>query len=154
MAMMRLYKYLYYRLYSWNLKTWGEKDLPQWNALIGVSFMMILNFGIIAGIIDMFGIVDIFIEETPKKELVLFYLVVTVFNYFWLVHNGKYRQIAKEYKNEPKDKRSRRALLLWLYVIMSFAIISFVAILSGKPLLIGICQKLAEAGADMPSAPY
>jgi len=130
--MMKLYRYLYYRLYSWNMKAWGESDLPQYNAMLGVSFMMILNFGIIAGILDMFGVFNIFIEKTPKKELILFFLIVTVLNYFWLVHNGKYKQIAKEYKNEPKNKRLRNALLLWLYVVMSLVIISFVAILSGK----------------------
>jgi hypothetical protein len=130
--MMKLYKYLYYRLYSWNLKTWGESDLPQYNAMLGVSFMMILNFSIIAGILDMFGIVNIFVEETPKKELVLFFFAVTVLNYFWLVHNGKYKQLGKKYKNESKNVRLRNTLLLWLYVVLSFVIISFVAILSGK----------------------
>ncbi len=130
--MMKLYRYLYYRLYSWNLKTWGEKDLPQWNALFGVSFMMGLNLGIIAGIIDMLGVVNIFVENTPKKEIILFAFAILVANYFWLVHNGKYRQIAKEYKNELKNKKLRNTLFLWLYVVVSFVIISFIAILSGK----------------------
>ncbi|MDD3321624.1 MAG: hypothetical protein PHS59_09290 [Paludibacter sp.] len=130
--MMKLYRYLYYRLYSWNLKTWGEKDLPQWNALFGVSFMMGLNLGIIAGLIDMIGVVNIFVENTPKKGIIIFAFVILVANYFWLVHNGKYRQIAKEYKNEPKNKKLRSTLFLWLYVVISFVIISFIAILSGK----------------------
>ncbi len=129
---MKLYRYLYYRLYSWNLKTWGEKDLPQWNALFGVSFMMGLNLGIIAGIIDMIGVVNIFVENTPKKEIIFFAFAILVANYFWLVYNGKYRQIAKEYKNEPKNKKLQNTLFLWLYVIVSFVIFSFIAILSGK----------------------
>lgn len=130
--MLKLYKYLYYRLYSWNLKTWGKNDLPQYNAMLGVSFMMILNFGIIAGIFDMLGIINIFIEKTPTKEIILFFLMVTILNYFWLVHNGKYKQIAKKYKNEPENKRTRNVILLWLYVIASFVVVSFIAIISGK----------------------
>jgi len=129
--MMRLYRYLYYRLYSWNLKTWGESDLPQFNALFGVSFMMFVNLGIIAGILDMIGF-NIFFENTPKKEIIITMLAVLAINYFWLVHNGKYKQIAKGYKNESKNKRLRNTLLLWLYVVMSFVIISFIAVLSGK----------------------
>jgi len=113
------------------LKTWGESDLPQFNALFGVSFMMFVNLGIIAGILDMIGF-NIFFENTPKKEIIITMLAVLAINYFWLVHNGKYKQIAKGYKNESKNKRLRNTLLLWLYVVMSFVIISFIAVLSGK----------------------
>ncbi len=129
--MMRLYKYLYYRLYSWNLKTWGKKDLPQFNALFGVSFMMYLNIGILAGIIDILGI-RIFVEETPKKEIIVFGFIILIVNYFWLVNRGKYIRIAHKFKKEPKKKRLRNALLLWLYVVFSFIIVSLIAILSGK----------------------
>ncbi len=129
--MMKLYRYLYYRLYSWNLKTWGESDLPQFNALFGVSFMMFVNIGFIAGILDVLGL-RIFVEDTPKNEIIFTMLVILVANYFWLVHNGKYKQIAKELKKEPKNKRTRNVILLWLYVIVSFVVVSFVAILSGK----------------------
>ncbi|MDG5800164.1 hypothetical protein QA597_07370 [Marinilabiliaceae bacterium ANBcel2] len=54
--MMKIYRYLYYRLYSWNLKTWGEKDLPQWNALFGVSFMMFLNLGLLGFLLQLLGV--------------------------------------------------------------------------------------------------
>lgn len=93
--------------------------------------MMYLNLGIVAGFLDMLGL-NIFIEKTPKKEIILFGFIILVVNYFWLVHHGKYKQIAKEYKNETKEKKFRRTLLIWLYAVMSFVIISFVAILSGK----------------------
>jgi hypothetical protein len=129
--MLDLYKYLYYRLYSWNLNTWGENDLPQWNALFGVSFMMFINIGIVAGIIDIFGL-NIFIEDTPKIEILVFGFLILFINYFWLVHNGKYKKIAKLYNKESKNIRLRNTILLWLYVLVSFVIISFVAILSGK----------------------
>lgn len=129
--MLDLYKYLYYRLYLWNLKTWGEKDLPQWNALFGVSFMMFINIGIIAGIIDIFGL-NIFIEDTPKIEILVFGFLILFINYFWLVHNRKYKKIAKQYNKESKNIRSRNTLLLWLYVLLSFVIVSVVAILSVK----------------------
>lgn len=129
--MLKFYRYLYYRLYSWNLKTWGKKDIPQWNALFGVSFMICLNLSIIAEILDLLGL-NIFIDETPKLEILIFSFSILIINYFWLVHNGKYIQIAKEYKNESKSKRLHNALLLWLYVILSFIIVVSVAILSGK----------------------
>jgi hypothetical protein len=129
--MRKLYRYLYFRLYSWNLRTWGESDLPQFNALFGVSFMMFVNVGVIAGILDTIGL-NIFHEKAPMKEILLFGFIILAINYFWLVHDGKYKQLAKDYKNESKNKRFRNTLLLWLYVVMSFVLISFIAILSGK----------------------
>lgn len=127
---MALYKYLYYRLYTWNLKTWGESDFPQYNALFGVSFMMFLNLVFIAGIFDIFGLKGI-LRPAPKNAIIIVIVTIIAINYFWLV-KGKYRIIAKGFKNETKNKRLRNALLLWLYFIASFAIVICEAIFSGK----------------------
>lgn len=118
--MMKLYRYLYYRLYSWNLKTWGEKDLPQWNALLGVSFMMFLNLGLLGLLLQLLG-VNIFLrDELPKKEIVIIMLSLFVVNYFLFIHKGNYRSIVKELKKETPEKRRTNTMLIWLYVILSF----------------------------------
>lgn len=49
--------------------------MPQFNALFGVSFMMYLNIGIIAGIIDILG-VNIFVANTPKGEIITIMLIL------------------------------------------------------------------------------
>lgn len=120
--MMKIYRYLYYRLYSWNLKTWGEKDLPQWNALFGLSFMMFLNLGLLGFLLQLLG-VNIFLrDELPKKELIILMLSLFVVNYFLFIHRGNYRSIVKELKKEPPEKRRINTILIWLYVILSFAL--------------------------------
>lgn len=120
--MMKIYRYLYYRLYSWNLKTWGEKDLPQWNALFGVSFMMFLNLGLLGFLLQLLG-VNIFLrDELPKKELIIIMLSLFVVNYFLFIHRGNYRSTVKELKKEPPEKRRINTILIWLYVILSFAL--------------------------------
>jgi hypothetical protein len=129
--MLNLYKYIYYRLYSWNLRAWGKNDVPHWNALFGVSFMMSLNLGIIAGVIDIIGL-PIFKEKTPIIEILIFSFTVLVLNYFWLVYKNRYKKIYRKFKNESKNQRFRNTILLWLYVVMSFVIVSFIAIISGN----------------------
>ena len=119
--MLKLYKYLYYRLYAWNLRTWGESDMPQFNAMLGVSFMMGLNFSVVLGIFDIMGFKTL-AGDNPKMGLVLMVTLIVV-NYFWLVSRGRYLQIAKEYKAEPKKKRTKNAILLWIYVILSWVIV-------------------------------
>ena len=128
---MKFYKYLYYRLYAWNLKAWGEKDMPHWNALYGVTFMMLLNLSIIAIILDILGF-NILLEETPTATILTIGLLTLSINYFLFVRNGKYHQIASKFEDESKKTKNRNALLLWIYVILSFVVPNFLAYLSGK----------------------
>jgi hypothetical protein len=128
--MMNFYKYLYYRLYSWNLKTWGESDFPQGNAHLGVSFMMGLNLWIIPWILDLVGFIDV--DKISNKEAVALFLTLLFINYFWSLHKRKYKKIAAKYRHEPKGKRRRNAFLLWLYVIFSFGILLILAEISGR----------------------
>lgn len=104
------------------MKTWGEKDLPQWNALFGVSFMMFLNLGLLGFLLQLLG-VNIFLrDELPKKELVIIMLSLFVLNYFLFIHRDNYKSTVKELKKEPSEKRRINTILIWLYVILSFAL--------------------------------
>ena len=127
--MMKLYKYLYYRLYSWNLKTWGENDLPQWNALFGVSFMMFLNLSLVGLLLQAFGMNIFQRDELPKKELIIIMIGLFIINYFLFIRKDNYLTITKELKREAKQKRKINTYLIWLYVILSFALFVFGAIL-------------------------
>jgi len=131
--MLRFYKYLYYRLYSWNLNTWGEKDMPQWNALIGVSFMMFTNFCTVGIVLQFFKFINFFFrDEVPKKELIVLMLSIGCFNFFRVISHGKYREIANSFKKEDKKTKNRNTYLLWLYTIMSFISFFGLAVLYGK----------------------
>ena len=80
--MLKLYKYIFYRIYSWNLKTWGKKDTPEWNAVIGVSFMMFINLFFLALLYEFVGNEEFIIENTPKKIIILIMLVLFGLNYY------------------------------------------------------------------------
>ena len=114
----RGYKYLYYRIYAWNLRTWGESDLPQYNALFGVSFLIFLN---IMSFLTA-------IEVCTGRRFTLSRLAVIamggtlmVTGYLLLVHNGKYRRIAKEFSDESPTQRKRRLIAAVIYVTLTFA---------------------------------
>ena len=130
--MMKLFKYLYYRLYSRNLKKWGVNDLPQWNALFGVSFMMFLNLGLLGLLLQFFGLNIFLRNELPKKELVIIMISLFVMNYFLFIHKVNYRSITKELKKESLKQRRLNTVLLWSYVILSFVLFAIGAILIRK----------------------
>lgn len=120
--MIKLFKYLYYRLYTWNLKKWGENDLPQWNALFGVSFMMFLNLGLLGLLLQFLGVNIYLRNELPIKKLIIIMLGLFVINYFLFIRKRDYILIIKELKKESIKKRKINTILVWLYVILSFAL--------------------------------
>jgi hypothetical protein len=127
--MIKLYKYLYYRLYSWNLKTWGVKDLPQWNALFGVSFMMFINLGLLGLLLQAIGINIFMRAELPKTELTIIMVGLFILNYFIFIRKSNYLTITKELKRETNQNRKTNTYLIWLYVILSFVLFVFGALL-------------------------
>lgn len=129
---MTFFKYLFYRLYSWNLKKWGKNDIPHWNALFGVSFMMFLNIGLIGLLLQLFGIKIFLREKLPKIEIVLIMVSIYIINYFLLINKNKYKLIVAEFKNEDLKDRRIKTIVLWLYLILSFGFFTFGAILIGK----------------------
>jgi hypothetical protein len=40
---MMIYKFAFYKLYVWNLRAFGNKDLPELNALLMLSIFEIFN---------------------------------------------------------------------------------------------------------------
>jgi len=120
---MKLYKYLFYRLYIWNLKKWGEEDVPQWNALLGVTFMMYANILTMLHVFLQFFDINIFmLEQTPKKEIVILFVSLIVINFFIFIFRNKYLSIVSELKAESKKKKQINLIFLWLYVILSFTL--------------------------------
>ncbi|MDD3738109.1 MAG: hypothetical protein PHP31_02290 [Lentimicrobiaceae bacterium] len=120
--MMKLYKYLFYRLYTWNLNKWGENDLPQWNAMFIVSSMMFLNLILIGILLQAIGINIFYLEKTPKKEITFIATGLMIMNYFLFIHKGKYLEITRLLEKETPKKRKINTALIWLYVILSFTL--------------------------------
>jgi NADH:ubiquinone oxidoreductase subunit 6 (subunit J) len=114
--MLKQYKYLYYRIYSWNLKK-GEKDISQWKAVVFVSAMMVLNLFLIGLLLKYFGILE---HPFPKKIATPLTLVLIGLNYFLFMHSGKYKLITREYEKENTKKRKKNTISLWLFIALSF----------------------------------
>jgi len=128
---MKFFRYLYYRLYSWNLRQWGDQDLPQFNALLGVSFLIYLNILALGEVI--FVLFSSFLP-TFNTFVKIFILIVgymlLLLNFFLFVYKKKYKEIAERFNNETKTDRNRRSVILWLYVIFSFCVPVLIALLA------------------------
>jgi hypothetical protein len=120
---LRAYKYLYYRIYSWNLRAWGESDMPQYNSLFGVSFLAFLNILSVPTALDLV-IGGNVINNSGVGKLLIFGLlfVVLVISYFLLVVNSRYKKIAQDFSSETTHQKRTRLIAIWLYILGSFVV--------------------------------
>jgi len=129
----RAIKYLYYRIYIWNLGMWGESDLPHLNALIGVSFLIFVNLTMILIVIEAM-INSQFLFELPNSEYYAgaFFLVLVLMNYFLLARNGKYLKIVEEFKKESIAQKRKGIAFVWFYIVGSFILYPLTILLIKK----------------------
>ena len=123
----RFYRYVYYRLYSWNLITWGESDLPHVNALLGMAFLLFLHFFSIAVILEMIGF--IILQEDGVSYVLIMGAISLVINYMAFIPSQKYRTLLNEFERESAEDRRRNLWWAWLYVLGSFGLVIIPAVI-------------------------
>jgi hypothetical protein len=102
---------------------WGESDMPQFNAMFGVSFLIYCNILTVFVAVEVLTGIPI---RTPtrlsKYHAGAILILVGLVNYFLLVHDGKYKKIAKEFEKESVAHKRRGLIGIWVYIIGSFAL--------------------------------
>ncbi len=117
--MLKLYKYLYYRIYSRKLKGSVKSDMPEWTAVLIISLMMFVNLIFLGLLLELIGIRVI--SGEVHTEIIYFILIgIAGLNYYLFMHSGKYKTIIKEFEEEDARNRKSNTILLWLYIILSF----------------------------------
>jgi uncharacterized membrane protein len=124
-----VYKYLYYRVYAWNLKKWGESDMPQFSALFLVLIFMFMNTMSILTAVEILAGGSL-IEDQSSEQLILGGLALTISltSYFLLVHRGKYKRIVADFCDESVTQRRVGLAAIWVYITSSF--IAFFGLIS------------------------
>jgi hypothetical protein len=118
-AMLKAYQYIYYRLYTWNRKLWGDSDAPEYNAAIGMSIMLFCNFMSLNIVFNL--LTDKFIAPPglPKIYAILGGLILYVLHYITFLYNKKYLGIVRNFQSEDEKKRKRNGVLVFLYSVGS-----------------------------------
>ena len=122
--MIAFFKDIYYRIYSWNYKNYGANAQPQFNAMVGVTFLIALNiitssylFSLIFGIAEQFktGLTGLIRMYIIAMMVILFIIGYRIF----LVKNN-YINIVNTYNSETNDQRKYGTIKLRLYIFLSF----------------------------------
>jgi hypothetical protein len=142
---MRAYKYLYYRIYSWNLRKWGESDLPQFSALFFVLIFVFLNLMCIPTAIDLFTGGHLIKDSSTNKFLLgVIGFAIALFSYYVLVHSENYKKIALEFVAESARQKTARLIFIWLYLIGSFVL--FLYSISSERCQVGRNRETGKTG--------
>lgn len=123
---MKLYRYLYYKLYCIWLRKKDKPEDAHINAVITITFLIYVNIISIPLVwLAAFKSEVINLPEvnTEVKIWIVGLLVVTgLLNYFILARKKKHEVIVEEYNKESDKQRKKGLSYTWLYIVISLGI--------------------------------
>jgi len=110
---------------------WKKKDVPEWTASFAISLLVFLKLLILFMLFDIINVYflnnfDLIFKITKSISVGLMGLLM-ITTYFWFIHKKRYLKIINRYKDETEKQKSIRGLLIFLYIILTFVIIFFLA---------------------------
>jgi hypothetical protein len=93
--------------------------MPQFSALFVMLILFSLNLMTIPTAIEVFTGGRLIHDELIPGGV---FFAISVISYFLLVHNGRYKKIAKEFSGDSPAQRRTRLLGIWIYIIGSFIV--------------------------------
>lgn len=123
--MWKAYKYIYYWLYTWQKKLWGENDIPEFNAVAGMSLSFLCFIGSLSIVIDLITGIPLIPIQIKKLEIMISILFVVAAHYLAFMHKGKFRKIENEFNNETMADRKKKRPWVLLYAFGSLIFFIF-----------------------------
>src|ERR1043165_4386198 len=132
---MQFLRYIFYRVYSWNVKIGDIAKEPQHSSVLGFSFLIFANIlSLTLGLLICTG--SSFPELNDFHKIVIAFIALAIYYtcHFLLVKDGKYLEIVEEFKDEKVFSKKRGDLYFRLYVAGSLAL----------PFLIGFLRYILK----------
>ena len=123
---MRMYRYLFFRIYRWGLRVHGPEDVPEFNAILGLSSLALMN------VLNILMAAELASGRGPKIEISKFIGVAVgatflLLHFVYLVRGGRVEQICKEFEDQPPTPTA--TFVTWAYPLASlvffFALLMF-----------------------------
>ena len=118
-SFMEKYQYVYYRIYKWNLRTWGKSDVPEFNAVLGMSAAVFFN---IFTIIILYNFVSgkyISLDWIEPSFVLIFAFSLVSLNYLMFMYKKRYELLEEKFGNELKAKKRRNGWIVVIYIVGS-----------------------------------
>lgn len=123
---MKVYRYLYFKLYCIWLKKKDEPENAHINAVITITFLLyvnILSIPLIFLAASKNEIINLPESNFNVKILIVFILIVAgIINYFLLARKEQHNKVIEEFKSESNEKRKIGMAYTVLYLVVSLGI--------------------------------
>jgi hypothetical protein len=124
----RFYKSMYVNFYRWSFKNFGQHNLPRFNSLFGVSFLMIIlltNLMLIAQLCLKSGWFNV--NVTSGTFILLGAVGALLLNYFILLNNRRFSRLNAAFEKMSKHHENIWSIMVLTCVIASCGFLLFVA---------------------------
>ena len=120
--MKNFYFFIFNTLYGWALKRQKNDPSNHYAAFYSIAFLVFMNFVTIYLILNYFFSFSIDSIHYSKGLIIVIIAILSLPQYFLLIHNKKYLKIKVKYEDKNKSDAIRGSILTWLYIIFSFAL--------------------------------
>jgi hypothetical protein len=111
----RIHRYLYYRLYAWYLRKFGEHDVPHFSALCIMIIYTAMNVVTLPILSSALGHAP---DPTAVKPVMMGSTLLAASVHWALLYRGeRYREILREFEGEPPDARRRGTIGVTVYMV-------------------------------------
>lgn len=121
---MNVFDYLYYKLYRATLLG-SLKDIAAFATTCYFSLLIFLNIFVVGAFLRKLDLLPYFLKG--KVQVAILICLFIALNYFLFVYSGRYKLIIKHHEQETESSRKTGNLIVWLYVLISVALIFIVA---------------------------
>ena len=127
------FRYLFYRIYSWNLEKWGRVSAPDVAAVGAIAVLFFVNLLTIITIVAIFTGFNLFDElKFSKIQLIISLIILYGIFDIYLYRGCKCADIIKQFKKEDKAFRRKGTIFVWCYVVGTILIFIFFSFLEGQ----------------------
>lgn len=116
---MKIYLYIYYKLYSWAVNINRKSDIPEFTAFFTLTFLVYINTASIVLGLKAFFDVSFNFSGLSSLDIIGIAVLILLPQYFVLLHNSRYKKIVEEFNNESRIHRITGNFITWFYIIGS-----------------------------------
>ena len=107
----------------WNLRKWGKIDAPEYNAMLGVAMLILINIISIPLVIEVISGYRFFnFPELNTAILVIILLIYLSIHYFIWIYDNRFKKIAEEFKKNEIYQQRKYTIFLWIYVFLTLVL--------------------------------
>ncbi len=114
-----MYRFIFYRIYDWGRRVHGLGDLPEYNAILGLSMLATMNVFSIAMAVELVSGRGTS-GGSAKFVAVVVWLAFLVLHFMYLLRGDRVEQIREEFKDGPSTSAGNA--VAWVYPAASLAL--------------------------------